>query len=87
MKVTIKAGQTAAEFNAAIWKFLTPIAMKRDWVYQRAYGKNVDVLGGFGSIAHSAASSLHAGKSVELSVSWSLTETGHSIQRLFVDEV
>lgn len=87
MEVTIEAHQTPAEFNAAIWAFLTPIAMKRDWVYQRAYGKNVDVLGGFGSIAHSAASSLHAGKDVRLSMSWSTTENGLPIQRLFVEEL
>ena len=87
MKVIIKADRTPEERNAAIWAFLAPIAMKRDWVYQRAYGKNVDVLGGFGSVAHSASSSLYAGKNVELSMSWSVTESGHSIQRLFVDEV
>lgn len=87
METIIRANQTPEEFNKAIWAFLTPIAMKRDWVFQRAYGKNVDPLSGFGSIAHSAAASLHSGNDVRLSVEYSKTDGGSTMQRLYVEEV
>ena len=85
--VRIKSKQTPEELNRAIWAFLTPIALKRDWAYLRVYGKGVDPKGTFGTIAHSASTSLLAGRDVELSFTWSATEGGMPILALYTDEV
>lgn len=86
--VVIKAGQSEEASNKAVWTFLKSISSStRDWTFQRCYGKGVDPLSGFGSIAFASMKSLREGKSVELSFDKSTAPGGLTTLNVYTDEV